>query len=190
MCSGLFKRTVVEYAPWHFDQEIVAKLKSLRDERLADSATRLAQRAPFFPKVGEAIFVNAQSFTVETVLGIGAEGVVYLVKTPEGPRAIKKFFRDAKMEANVSSLVAVNDYLTLDIYDAIDPVNRTILMQYVEGVTISDIRWKGKEHGLTESDIQRITGRFETERKRKTPVLTFNILVEFSTGRYYLIDFT
>jgi serine/threonine protein kinase len=119
-----------------------------------------------FPKVGGFIKVKNRDYKIKAVLGSGHEGVVYLVDTPKGPRAIKKF-RKQDYDSNVG--VAVASYVsrlhsfelpTPKVYQ-VDLKEGTVMMQFIDGLHLHEIINEGsKEYGLSQEQVEAIWKKF------------------------------
>jgi predicted Ser/Thr protein kinase len=143
-----------------------------------------------------AITVNGNEYPVAAVLGQGSEGTVFLVRTSQGFAAAKVFQQKGKepdkirdgimMEGNVEVLRNVGKMLNVPKIYSVDRERNIVLMEYIEGIPVLEIRDKYKEIGLTAAEASDIRAKFlDSEYSSKFHV---NVVYSIKEQKFYLID--
>jgi len=131
--------------------------------------------------------VGATRVTVQALLGVGGEGAVYLAMGPDGPCVLKEFYKKDEMSGNLAGLERHADrgVPTPSVVDK-DPSAGRVLLQYIQGIPVDillnspGIR-AGARHVIREklAALEAATGVALPEN---------NVVLELSTGKFYLFD--
>lgn len=107
--------------------------------------------------IGEDLKVNGKSYEIVAHLGKGAEGKVYLVKSPEGLRVVKKFNTRSKMRRNLKdlNLLSKKGYKIPKIIEE-DVQQGSVLMEYIEGIPLGSLYTYRRGLGLSRQAIDNL----------------------------------
>lgn len=140
---------------------------------------------------GETIVVGSTEAQIIEVLGNGAEGEVYLVKTSAGLRTLKTFNKPASMETQLAELKSNFPIPSPEIFQR-DSKKGFVLMEYIEGASVDHIAGDWKAMGLTLQEKNAIMARWQTENQRvenhRQSVHGYNVIYSFRTEKFYRVD--
>jgi hypothetical protein len=144
-------------------------------------------------KVGDTFQVAGVNARVIAPLGHGYEAEVYLVETPHGLRSAKIFFNERELPYNVNAVKNQSGSVPMPKIEHVDLDAGAILMEYIEGVPVKDIRNHSAEIGLTQKEADEILRAFKKQTKALTrpgakPSREADVVYSFKTRMFYLID--
>jgi hypothetical protein len=135
-------------------------------------------------------------------LGRGSEGAAYLVQEPDGRKRVVKLFNKSMTQREIDEhLELLDQFRRKDI-----PVptvlgaasdKRSFEMEYVQGVPVLELTKYPERFGLTPAQGVELRGCFELFkndiqrnklRSHFETIQDFNVVYEFKTGRFVVID--
>lgn len=146
--------------------------------------------------LGKIVRINKTNCKIVARLGRGGEADVYLVETPGGLRSLKVFrnrLGPLGIEANIQETRRVGAAIQMPKIYEIDLRRGMLLLEYVEGVPLTDIRLHGADLGLTASQQQQIEQRwyeqqYAMERSCDGLCLEGNAIYSFTTDEIRMFD--
>ncbi len=153
---------------------------------------RAANEIKLSREIGDQIIVAGIPTEIVAVLGRGAEAEIYLVKTAEGFRTLKAFFKPEKMKQSLADLKIDFPLPSPTVFKQ-DAASGLALLEYVEGASVAHVQSDWSKMGLSETELNRILAKWRTEQDRiraegKFPPDEFNVVYSFTEDRFFRID--
>ena len=197
-CSRLAARLVKVSPPrltagsWLQDRVLQAKLRKILAEELVRIRPGAEKYLGALPP-GSRISVAGAEFTVVAFLGDGYHGAVYLADGPTGRKAVKQFKVTIEMLNNLKVLekMAEDGVPTAKVWE-VDEVNKTAVLDYVEGLSVSKLLNSSGPLGLSLAEREQIQKHFDQFERLVLPFWpqfkNQNIIMDFNSGEFIVID--
>lgn len=168
----------------------------LRD-KLEDYAKRLKPklRHPLkkHREVGEDLPIGSGKNRITEILGAGWDADVFVIDTPEGPRAAKVYRSVEKFRRDVEWLneLRKQGVAVPEVY-SVDEANRTVVMRRVRGIAWEELKKPTAENGLTAAEVEQIRAEMVSQLlgpdKPSINAISVNIVLDLDTGKFVVID--
>jgi len=165
---------------------IVAKWMALKEPLLLKELTH---------KPGDFLTINQKAYKIEALIGKGDEGSVYLVQTPNGVAVAKVFRMKHDMDFHVrNGHTNTPEGYSLPRTLEQDWDTGTLLMEYRQGVPVSEIKIYWKQLGLSKAKRDAICDRFDTwsvavnRSPARIVAKDSNYVYDFINDRFQMVD--
>ena len=149
--------------------------------------------SPVFP-IGSKIEIGNQKATVLAFLGHGGEGHIFLVKVNQELKIAKVFYSPTQMTKNVSNMRILSGIsANVPEVETVDLKRNTALLQYIEGIPMTDIDQNRQVLGLTQGDVNEINQQYLQEKHRLnglglTLIWKQNAVYSIKDKKVYFVD--
>lgn len=143
---------------------------------------------------GSVIKTEGGDYKVLSFLGDGFEGSVYAAAGPLGKKTVKIFKGTTDMRSQLKELESMADegVPTPKIW-SVDETNQVAVLDYVEGLAVNKLL-SPTNQTLTATERNQIQTRLDAFKRLVLPhwpkFKEQNIVMDFNTGEFYVVDAT